>query len=189
MIIIAVIAILGIWAVGSYNGLVEKDETVKQVWGDVEACYQRRLDLIPNIVNSVKAYAKHEKSTLNEVTEARSKATGINVNIDNLDEETMKKYQDAQSQLSGSLSRLMAVAEAYPDLKANERYQQLISQLEGTENRINEARKKFNATVKPYNMAVRQFPGSICAAIFGFKTVAEFKADEGASKAPKVEFD
>lgn len=188
MIIIAVIAVLGIWAVGSYNGLVEKDETVKQVWGDVESAYQRRADLIPNIVNTVKGYAKHENETLKEVTEARSKATGINVNIDELDEESIQKFQQAQSQLSGSLARLMAVAEAYPDLKANENFLQLQSQLEGTENRINEARKKYNATVKPYNMAVRQFPGSICAAIFGFKTKAEFKADEAAKDAPKVEF-
>lgn len=188
MIIIAVIAVLGIWAVGSYNGLVEKDETVKQVWGDVESAYQRRADLIPNIVSTVKGYAKHENETLKEVTEARSKATGINVNIDELDEESIQKFQQAQSQLSGSLSRLMAVAEAYPDLKANENFLQLQSQLEGTENRINEARKKFNAAVKPYNMSVRQFPGSICAAIFGFKTKAEFKADESAKDAPKVEF-
>ena len=188
MILIAVVAILGIWAVSSYNGLVDKDETVKQVWGDVESAYQRRADLIPNLVNVVKGYAKHENETLKEVVEARSKATGINVNIDELDEESIQKFQQAQSQLSGCLSRLMAVAEAYPDLKANENFLQLQSQLEGTENRINEARKKFNATVKPYNMAVRQFPGSICAALFGFKTKAEFQADPDAKNAPKVEF-
>lgn len=188
MIIIAVIAIIGIWAVSSYNGLVEKDETVKQVWGDVEASYQRRADLIPNLVNVVKGYAKHENETLKEVVEARSKATGININLDDLDETEIKKFQDAQQQLSGCLSRLMAVAEAYPDLKANENFKDLQAQLEGTENRINEARKHYNATVKPYNMAVRQFPGSICATLFGFKTKAEFQADSDAKNAPKVEF-
>lgn len=188
IILIAAIGAALLWAISNYNGLVDKDETVKQVWGDVEAAYQRRADLIPNLVSMVKGYAKHEENTLKEVVEARSKATGINVNVDDLDDDAVQKFQEAQSQLSGCLSRLMAVAEAYPDLKANEQFLQLQSQLEGTENRINEVRKKYNATVKPYNMAVRQFPGNICAMIFGFKTRTEFQADVEAKHAPKVEF-
>lgn len=175
------------WAISGYNGLVEQDEEVKKVWGDVEAAYQRRADLIPNLVSVVKGYAKHEENTLKEVVEARNKATSVTLNVDSLDEESMKKFQEAQSQLQGSLSRLMAISEAYPDLKANENFLQLQSQLEGTENRINEVRKKYNAAVKPYNIAVRRFPGTIIAMIFNFKTKAEFQADEGASKAPKIE--
>lgn len=186
-IIIAIVGVLGMWAISSYNGLVDKDEEVKKVWGDVEAAYQRRADLIPNLVNVVKGYAKHEENTLKEVIEARSKATGLNVNIDDLSEENMKKFQEAQQNLNGCLSKLMAVAEAYPDLKANENFLQLQSQLEGTENRINEARKKYNAAVKPYNVSVRSFPTTIFAGMFGFSTKAEFSADEAAKSAPKVE--
>lgn len=189
LMIIAAIAVLGMWAISSYNGLVDKDEEVKKVWADVEAAYQRRMDLVNQAVSIVKSSAKFEKGTLTEVIEARSKATSITLNVDSLDEESMRKFQEAQSQLSGSLSRLMAVSEAYPELKSMEGFLQLQSQVEGTENRINEVRKKFNATVKPYNVSVRQFPGSIFAAIFGFKTKAEFQADPEAKNAPKIDMD
>lgn len=188
LIIIAVIAVLAMWGISSYNGLVEQEESVKQVWGNVESSYQRRADLIPNLVNTVKGYAKHEETTLKEVIEARSKATAVTINADDLNEETMKQYQAAQAQVGSALSRLMVVAEQYPDLKANEQFLQLQSQLEGTENRINEARNKYNAAVKPYNVAVRKFPGSIIAGICGFQTKTEFQADADAKNAPKVEF-
>ncbi len=187
LILIAVIAIIGMWAISSYNGLVEKDEEVKKVWADVEAAYQRRMDLVNQAVSIVKGAANMEKGILTEVIEARSKATSITLNVDSLDEESMAKFQEAQSQLSGSLSRLMAVSEQYPELKSMEGYLQLQSQVEGTENRINEVRKSYNATVKPYNISVRQFPSSIPAMIFGFKTKAEFKADEAAKNAPKID--
>ncbi len=186
-LIIAAVAV-GLWVMSTYNGLVSEDEEVKKVWGNVEASYQRRADLIPNLVEIVKGYATHEENTLKEVVEARSKATSITLDADNLDEETMKKFQEAQSQLQGALSRLMAVSEAYPDLKANEQFMQLQSQLEGTENRINEARKTYNEAVKPYNEKVRQMPGNIVAGIFGFKTKSEFQADADAKNAPKVKF-
>lgn len=187
-IIIAAVAAIGMWLMSTYNGLVSEDEEVKKVWGNVEASYQRRADLIPNIVSTVKGYATHEENTLKEVVEARSKATSIQLNADDLDEESMKKFQEAQAQLQGALSRLMAVSEAYPDLKANEQFMQLQSQLEGTENRINEARKTYNEAVKPYNEKVRMFPGNIVAGLFGFKVKSEFQADADAKNAPKVQF-
>lgn len=188
LIIIAVIAVLAMWGISCYNGLVDQEETVKQVWGNVESSYQRRADLIPNLANTVKGYAKHEENTLKEVIEARAKATAVTINADNLNEETMKQYQAAQSQVGSALSRLMVVAEKYPELKANEQFIELQSQLEGTENRINEARNKYNAAVKPYNVAVRKFPNSIIASICGFQTKSEFQADADAKKAPKIEF-
>lgn len=187
IILIAAIGALILWAISGYNGLVEKDEEVKKVWADVEAAYQRRMDLVSQAVSIVKGAANMEKSILTDVIEARSKATSITLNVDSLDEESMAKFQQAQSQLSGSLSRLMAVSEQYPELKSMEGYLQLQSQVEGTENRINEVRKKYNATVKPYNVSVRRFPGNILAMIFGFRTKAEFQADPEASKAPKIE--
>lgn len=187
-LIIAAVAVIGMWVMSTYNGLVSEDEEVKKVWGNVEASYQRRADLIPNLVEIVKGYAKHEENTLKEVVEARSKATSIQLNADDLDEESMKKFQEAQAQLQGALSRLMAVSEAYPDLKANEQFMQLQSQLEGTENRINEARKTYNEAVKPYNEKVRMFPGNIVAGLFGFKVKSEFQADADAKNAPKVQF-
>jgi len=160
-IIIAVVAVLFFWIKGAYNGLVEQDENVSLAWSKVETQYQRRNDLIMNMVKIAERYAKQEKGTLTAVIEARSKATSIQLSSDDLTEENMAKFQEAQSQLSGSLSRLMAVSENYPELKANENYTKIMDQLEGTENRIAEARNQFNDTVKPYNLAVRKFPNTI----------------------------
>jgi len=188
IIIIAVIAIVAIWAITGYNGLVNKDESVANSWANVEAAYQRRADLIPQLVNTVKGYANHEKSTLDAVVSARTKATQMTVSVDDLTEENIQKYQEAQGEVGAAISRLLAITENYPDLKANENFSELQAQLEGTENRINEVRKTYNASVKEYNVSVRKFPGNILAGMFGFERKSEFKADEGASKAPEVNF-
>lgn len=188
IIIIAVIAIVAIWAITGYNGLVNKDESVANSWANVEAAYQRRADLIPQLVNTVKGYANHEKSTLDAVVSARTKATQMTVSVDDLTEENIQKYQEAQSEVGAAISRLLAITENYPDLKANENFSELQAQLEGTENRINEVRKTYNASVKEYNVSVRKFPNNILAGMFGFERKSEFKADEGASKAPEVNF-
>ncbi len=185
-IIIGVVAVIVLWAISGYNGMVSQEETVDTAWSQVENQYQRRADLIPNLVNVVKGYAKHEQSTLEGVIEARSKATSIQVDVN--DAESLAQYQQAQGELSQALGRLMAVAEAYPDLKANENFLQLQSQLEGTENRIATERMRFNETAKEYNVTIRRFPNNIIAGIFGFKTKAYFEADEAAKSAPKVEF-
>lgn len=187
-IVIAVVAIAAIWGVSAYNGLVNGDESVNKAWADVEAQYQRRADLIPNLVATVKGYAEHEKSTFEAVVEARAKATSINLSAEDLTEENMKKFQEAQAQITSALGRLIAVAENYPELKANENFLELQAQLEGTENRINTARKEFNAVVKDFNVSVRSFPGNIIASMFKFERRAEFKADEGSEKAPTVTF-
>lgn len=189
IIIIAVIAaIVAIWAITGYNGLVNKDESVANSWANVEAAYQRRADLIPQLVNTVKGYANHEKSTLDAVVSARTKATQMTVSVDDLTEENIQKYQEAQGEVGAAISRLLAITESYPDLKANENFSELQAQLEGTENRINEVRKKYNDAVKTYNVSVRKFPNNILAGMFGFERKSEFKADEGASKAPEVNF-
>lgn len=188
IIIIAVIAIVAIWAITGYNGLVNKDESVANSWANVEAAYQRRADLIPQLVNTVKGYANHEKSTLDAVVSARTKATQMTVSVDDLTEENIQKYQEAQGEVGAAISRLLAITENYPDLKANENFSELQAQLEGTENRINEVRKTYNASVKEYNVSVRKFPNNILAGMFGFERKSEFKADEGASKAPEVNF-
>ena len=188
LIIIGILAVLAIWGVSTYNGMVTEDENVAQVWADVETAYQRRADLIPNLVATVKGYAEHEKGTFEAVVEARSKATSINLTIDDLSEENMKKFQEAQSQVSSALGRLIAIGENYPELKASEQFIELQAQLEGTENRINEARKKFNAAVKDYNLKVRRFPGSLFASLFGFSAKTPFAAEAGAEKAPTVQF-
>lgn len=188
IIIIAVIAIVAIWAITGYNGLVNKDESVANSWANVEAAYQRRADLIPQLVNTVKGYANHEKSTLDAVVSARTKATQMTVSVDDLTEENIQKYQEAQGEVGTAISRLLAITENYPDLKANENFSELQAQLEGTENRINEVRKTYNASVKEYNVSVRKFPNNILAGMFGFERKSEFKADEGASKAPEVNF-
>jgi LemA protein len=168
--------------------MVTADETVKNAWAKVQSDYQRRADLIPNLVNVVKGYAEHEKGTLEGVIEARAKATQININVDDLTEENMKKIQAAQGELSSALNKLMAVAEAYPDLKANENFKELQSQLEGTENRIKESRNKYNDTVQEFNTKVRKFPNNILASVFGIETKVPFEADESAQKAPEVKF-
>ena len=186
--LIAVVAVLALWCISKYNGMVDGDETVTKAWANVEAQYQRRADLIPNLVATVKGYAEHEKGTFEAVTEARAKATSVNLSVDDLTEENMKKFQEAQAQVSSALSRLLAVSENYPELKANEQFMELQAQLEGTENRINTARMEYNKEVKDYNVNVRSFPGNIVAMIFNFKRRAEFQAEAGAEKATTVAF-
>lgn len=190
-IVVAIGLIFVFIGVGSYNKMVTKDELVKEQWSQVENVYQRRLDLIPNLVETVKGYASHEKETFLAVTEARSQAKGsINIPGDMLtNPEMFAKFQQAQSTLGGALSRLMMVVERYPELKANENFLKLQDQLEGTENRIALERKRFNEVAQDFNTYVRRFPQAILANIFGFQQKAYFKAQEGANIAPKVKFD
>ncbi len=188
IIIIAVIAILVIWGVSAYNGLISMEENVNGQWANVETQYQRRADLIPNLVNTVKGYATHEKETLEGVVAARSKATQITINPNDLTPEKLAEYQKAQGAVTSALGRLLAVSERYPDLKANQNFLELQAQLEGTENRINVARKNFNDAAQAYNTAIRRFPKNIFAGLFGFDKKAYFEAEEGSQKAPKVEF-
>jgi len=189
LIVIGLILIMTfMWIKGTYNGMVTKEESVSTAWAQVENVYQRRADLIPNLVNTVKGYAEHEKGTLQAVIEARSKATGVNINANNLDPASMKKFMAAQDGLSSALSKLMVVVERYPDLKANQNFLALQSQLEGTENRIATERRRFNEAAKAYNVAIRKFPNNIFAGMFGFDKKEYFKATEGADKAPEVKF-
>lgn len=176
------------WVKGTYNTMVTQDEGVKTAWSQVENQYQRRMDLIPNLVNTVKGYATHEKETLEGVVSARAEATKTTIDPSNLNEESMKKFQAAQGELSSALSRLMVVLERYPDLKANQNFSELQAQLEGTENRISVERKRFNETAQSYNTYIRSFPTNILAGMFGFQPKAYFSAESGAEKAPKVEF-
>ena len=171
-----------------YNSLVEKQESVESAWSQVENVYQRRADRIPNLVNTVKGYAAHEKETLEGVIEARSKATQITVSADDLSEENIKKFQAAQGELQQALGKLLAITENYPDLKANQNFRDLQAQLEGTENRITVERQKFNETVKVYNTSIRKFPTTIYAGWFGFEKKGYFEAQAGAEKAPEVQF-
>jgi len=183
------IVILIMWGVGIYNNLVTLNESVNQGWSQVENQYQRRADLIPNLVSTVKGYATFEKSVLTEVTEARASVGGIKVTKDILDDpESFQKFQAAQGQLSGALSRLLVTVENYPDLKANENFLQLQAQLEGTENRIAVERRKFNETVQSYNTAIKRFPNAVFANMFGFMDKQYFKAAAGSETAPKVDF-
>lgn len=172
----------------NYNSLVEKQQSVDQAWAQVENQYQRRADLIPNLVNTVKGYSTHEEETLTKVVEARAKATSITLNADDLTEENLAKYQAAQNELSGALKSLLAVTEAYPDLKANENFLNLQAQLEGTENRIATERMRYTETVRDYNTSIKKFPTTIYAGWFGFKEKPQFKAEAGAEKAPEVKF-
>lgn len=188
IVIIIVVAILGIGGCSSYNGLVKGEESVTAAWAQVESQYQRRADLIPNLVATVKGYAEHESSTLQAVTEARNKATGITIDANNMTQEDLNRFQQAQDELGKSLGRLIAVSEAYPDLKANENFKDLQAQLEGTENRISVARQDFNKAAQAYNTSVRSFPKNIFASIFGFEKKAYFQAAVGSEEAPKVEF-
>ncbi|MEQ9187084.1 MAG: LemA family protein [Cryomorphaceae bacterium] len=171
-----------------YNNMVEKDETIGQKWADVQSQYQRRSDLIPNLVSTVKGYADFEQATLTGVIEARSKATGVNIQADDLTPENIAKFQAAQSQLSGALSRLLVTVERYPELKANQNFLELQAQLEGTENRIAVARQKFNEAVQDYNSYIRSFPRVIYAGWFDFEKKGYFEADAGTENAPKVEY-
>lgn len=174
--------------VGSYNNMVKKGEEVTRAWQDVESDYQRRLDLIPNLVNTVKGYADFEQSTLTAVIEARAQATQVKIDANNLTPEALQQFQAAQGQLSSSLSRLLVTVEQYPDLKANQNFLELQAELAGTENRIKVARNKFNAVVQEYNTYIKTFPRNIVAGMFGFAPKAYFEADEAASKAPEVKF-
>lgn len=186
LIVIAVIAV--IWGISAYNGLVTMDENVNTEWANVETQYQRRADLIPNLVNTVKGYAAHESETLESVIAARSKATQITIDPANLTPEKLAEYQEAQGAVTSALGKLLAISESYPDLKANQNFLELQAQLEGTENRINEARRKFNNVAKEYNTAIRRFPKSLLAGMFGFDKRAYFEAAEGAQNAPVVAF-
>lgn len=186
LIVLALLLFFG--GCGSYNSLVGKQQNVENAWAKVQSSYQRRADLIPNLVNTVKGYADFEKSTLTQVIEARAKATSINIDPKNLTPETMKEFQDAQGGLSSALGRLLVSVEQYPNLKANQNFLELQSQLEGTENRIKVARDEFNETVKEFNTKVQKFPSNLFAGIFGFKTRPYFESDKGAEKAPEVKF-
>ncbi|GAB3505170.1 LemA family protein [Spirosoma knui] len=188
IIVVAILLILGVYGCSSYNGLVQKDTSVENAWANVQTQYQRRADLIPNLVRTVQGAANFEKSTLQAVIEARSKATGINLNADQLTPENIQKFQAAQDQLSGSLSRLLAVAESYPQLKATQNFSELQAQLEGTENRITVARNDFNGVATSYNQSVRSFPNNIFAGIFGFQRRGLFEASQAAQSAPTVQF-
>lgn len=188
IIILVVVAIIVIWGITGYNGLVKAEENVENGWAQVETQYQRRLDLIPNLVSTVKGYAAHEQSTLTGVIEARSKATQITMDPTNLTPEKLAEFQKAQGDVSNALGKLLAIRENYPDLKANEQFIGLQAQLEGTENRIAVARKGFNDVANSYNKGIRTFPKNIIAGMFGFEKKPYFAADEGAKNAPKVEF-
>ena len=186
--IIAAVVVIAMWAASAYNSMVSEQEKATTALANVQSAYQRRADLIPNLVEVVKGYAEHEKGTFEAVVNARAKATQITLDPTNLTPEKLQEYQKAQGELGAALGRLIAVQENYPDLKANENFKDLQAQLEGTENRINEARNKFNAVVQQYNVVIRSFPKNILAGIFGFDKMNKFEAEAGAESAPKVKF-
>jgi len=186
--IIAAVVIIGGWAASAYNSMVQVQESTTTSLANLQSTYQRRADLIPNLVETVKGYAAHEKQTLEDVVSARSKATSINLDPSNMTPEKLKEFQQAQGELGAALGRLIAIQENYPDLKANENFRDLQVQLEGTENRINEARNSYNAAVQQYNVVIRSFPKNILAGMFGFQQMTKFEAEAGAEKAPKVQF-
>lgn len=188
IIVIVVLVLLGMFGCGKYNGLVKQDENVKNKWGAVQSQYQRRSDLIPNLVSTVKGAADFEKTTLTEVMEARAKATQVTIDADNLTPEKIQQFQQAQGQLGAALGRLIAVSENYPTLQANQNFRDLQAQLEGTENRITVARNDFNNAVNEYNSSVRGFPTNLVAGIAGFKQKGYFQAQPGTENAPKVQF-
>lgn len=187
-LILLVATMLPLLSSCNYNSLVEQKQGVEQQWAEVQNQYQRRADLIPNLVATVKGYATHESETLEKVTQARAAATSVNINADDLNEETLAKFQSAQNELTGALKSLLAVSEAYPDLKANENFRDLQVQLEGTENRIATARGRYTEAVAGYNTAIKKFPTVIYAGWFGFQPQPQFKADDAAQKAPEVKF-
>jgi LemA protein len=188
IIIIGAILLLGGCGCGRYNDMVGQDENVKTKWSNVQSDYQRRSDLIPNLVNTVKGAANFEQETLTRVIEARAKATSVNVNMEDLTPEKIAQFQQAQSQLSGALSRLLVTVEQYPELRANQNFLDLQKQLEGTENRIKVSRNDFNSAVQGYNNTVRKFPNNVFAGMFGFRPRQPFTADPGAERAPQVTF-
>ncbi|MGM9818008.1 MAG: LemA family protein [Paludibacteraceae bacterium] len=184
---LAIAAIIAVWGIKEYNNLVVAEESVTTAWSNVESQYQRRADLIPNLVNTVKGYASHEQETLDAVISARAKAMQTNIS-DDLSQENIQKFQAAQNELGNALGRLIAIRESYPDLKANQNFMQLQEQLEGTENRIQVERQKFNETVKSYNIHIRRFPTNIVAGMFNFDAKSTFTSDPNAENAPSVEF-
>ncbi len=186
--IVAIVLIFIFWGCSGYNGLVKQDEKVKNTWNDVNTEYQKRSDLVDNLVNTVKGAANFEQQTLVQLVEARAKATSIQLKADDLTPANLQKFQEAQAQLSGALSRLLAVVENYPTLKATDNFKMLQGQLEGIENDIRNSRKNFNEAVNAYNVKVRSFPMNLLSGMFGFSKKEGFKADEGADKAPKVKF-
>lgn len=186
--IIGIIVISIIWMISKYNGLVKKDEACTQQWSKVESQYQRRLDLIPNLVNTVKGYAEHEQETFTQVIEARNQASQTKIDPNNMSQDAMDKFQQSQQTLKSSLDRLMVVVERYPDLKANQNFLELQSQLEGTENRIAVERQRFADVVNAYNSTTRRFPTNLIAGMFSFERKAYFESEAGAENAPKVEF-
>ena len=186
--VVALVAIMALWVVSAYNQLVVAQESVTTEWANVESQYQRRADLIPNLVSTVKGYAAHEQETFEAVVSARAKATQMTVDADNLTPEKLQEYQAAQGEVGAALGRLLMITENYPDLKANQNFMALQEQLEGTENRIQVARQKFNLTAKTYNTSIRRFPTNILAGMFGFDAKAYFEAEIGAEKAPEVKF-
>lgn len=187
--VVGIVLILVLWSSSRYNSLVTKEESVTAAWSQVENVYQRRADLIPNLVNTVKGYADFEKGTLTAVIEARSKATSVTIDPTNLNEASIQQFQKAQDGLGSALSRLMVVVERYPDLKANQNFMDLQAQLEGTENRIATERRNFNQAAQDYNTQIRRFPSNLFAGIFGFDKKAYFQAETGAEKAPEVTFE
>lgn len=188
IIVAAVVVILVTWAVSAYNGLVVKDEACSKQWSKVESQYQRRMDLIPNLVNTVKGYASHEEATLLKVIEARNQASQVKIDAENMTQEQLNNFQQSQENLSSAIRGLNIVVEKYPDLKANQNFLELQSQLEGTENRIAVERQRYSDVVNEYNTSVRRFPNSIFASMFGFEKKPYFEAQSGAENAPKVEF-
>ena len=188
LIVLGLVLILGVWGCSGYNGLVKQDESVKKSWNNVQTEYQKRYDLVDNLVNTVKGAAKFEQETLTQVIQARSKASSIQLNADQLTTENIQKFDQAQSELSGSLGRLLVSVERYPELKATENFMKLQGQLEGIENDVRVSRTNFNESVNTYNTKVRSFPTNIFAGMFGFSAREGFKADQGAEKAPKVQF-
>lgn len=187
LILIGIVVVLGLWAFSGYNGMVDKEEVVTTALGNVEAAYQRRADMMPTLAKIVRAYAQHERETFEAVTKARNAATQVHLDAENLTPEKMQEFENAQNQLSQAFSRLIAVAESYPELKANENFLSLQRQEEGTENRINEARRKYNESVQDYNQTIRHFPNTIIANIFGFDKKTKFQAAAGAEKAPDLD--
>ncbi len=188
LVVLGILVLLVFMGCGQYNTLVQQDENVKKVWNNVQSQYQRRADLIPNLVNTVKGEANFERGTLNDVINARAKATSMQINPDNLTPENIERFQAAQGELSGALSRLLVTVERYPTLRANDAFRNLQTQLEGTENRIAVARNDFNAAVQTYNTQVRKFPTVLIAGIMGFERKEGFTADPGSQNAPTVDF-
>ena len=186
--IIVAVVIIGGWSISSYNSMVSEQEKATTALANLQSTYQRRADLIPNLVETVKGYAAHEKQTLEDVVAARSKATQVTLDPANMTPEKLKEFQQAQGELGAALGRLIAIQENYPDLKANENFRDLQVQLEGTENRINEARNSYNKTIQEYNTSIRKFPRNIFAGMFGFSTMDKFESEAGAEKAPQVKF-